>query len=97
MSSKIHRNGRRTTSRKDTVEALHLQLLKNFYEADDREQAEQIASRLERALKARADYAGSIRKEEIRSLIAELRGVLSRRLEAGRLRFERFWNCTRSL
>ncbi len=51
-----------------------LRLVNLFYGKDDRRGSEKIALRLERALAASPDYSGSIRGEEIRSLIAELRG-----------------------
>jgi hypothetical protein len=58
----------------DDIEALYSELLHLFYDREDREQAEKLARRLEAALAAPPDIAGSIRAEEVRSLLAELRG-----------------------
>jgi hypothetical protein len=60
----------------DDVEALYLELLRLFYKAEDRERAREPAARLEALLSDRPDVAGSIRGEEILSLIAELKGDL---------------------
>lgn len=59
------------------AEALYLDLLTAFYEQEDRARARKIASRLEEALASSPDFAESIRGDEVRSLIAELRGDLT--------------------
>src|SRR5207237_58898 len=58
------------------IETLYQRLLHAFYEEEDREQANKVAERLETILAERPEFAGSIRAEEVRSLIAELRGDL---------------------
>src|SRR5689334_5540126 len=60
----------------DEIEALYHDLLEAFYDEEDHERARAIAERLEAVLNGRPDVAGSIRAEEIRSIIAELRGNL---------------------
>jgi hypothetical protein len=83
MSSTIPRSGRASAGRGNDVESLYAAFLKCFYDDGDREKAQRIAPRLEKALAKSPDAAGSIRGEEIRSLIAELRGNLA---EAARSR-----------
>lgn len=58
----------------ESVESLYVELVRLFYEEGDREGADLIAARLDAVLAARPDVAESIRGEEIRSIIAELRG-----------------------
>lgn len=55
------------------VDSLYLDFLKCFYEDGNHTQAEKVAVRLEAALVESPELAESIRGEEIRSLIAELR------------------------
>ncbi len=81
--SKTKRNGTESVLSPRELESLYLRLVKLFYEKDDREETEKIALRLERVLAASADYAASIRGEEIRALIAEFRGDFA---EAARCR-----------
>jgi hypothetical protein len=83
MTSKAPRHRSKTVSATDEVEDLYLELLKWFYEKDDRNRAEEVARRLEVALANRPEVADSIRGEEIRSLLAELHGDL---VEAARSR-----------
>jgi hypothetical protein len=83
MSNKAAIKRRKPLDGADDVEALYSQLLHLFYDKADREQAETVARRLEGTLAARPDLAGSIRAEEVRSLLAELRGDLA---EAARSR-----------
>ncbi|MEX0703948.1 MAG: hypothetical protein WD069_17745 [Planctomycetales bacterium] len=59
------------------LKALYLDLLRLVYEEEDRAQAEPVAKRLEAALAESPDFAESIRGEEVRSLIAEVRGDLT--------------------
>jgi hypothetical protein len=63
-----------TTGLEADLEDLYLRFLHAFYEDDDREQSLLIAERLEAELASRPDFAESIRGDEIRSLLAELRG-----------------------
>jgi hypothetical protein len=56
------------------LEDLYLRFLHSFYEEDDRAQSLLIAGLLEAELVSRPDFAGSIRGDEVRSLLAELRG-----------------------
>ncbi len=60
----------------EEVETLYVSFIDVFYDKTDRERARQIATKLQRILNNRPDVAGSIRGEEIRSLIAELNGNL---------------------
>lgn len=64
------------TTATDTLDAhqLYRDFLRFFYEKEDRKQALKVADRLEVAMLASPDLAASIRGEEIRSLIAEVRG-----------------------
>lgn len=75
MPNKVNRS--RQADSADDVETLYLDLLHSFYEEKDHERARGVAERLEAALAERPDFAGSIRGEEVRSLIAELRGDLA--------------------
>jgi hypothetical protein len=74
MSTRAKRNGAESVPAPREFESLYLRLVKLFYEKDDRKRTQKIASRLERVLAASPDYSGSIRGEEVRSLIAEFRG-----------------------
>jgi hypothetical protein len=74
MRTKANRNGTGLLPAAGEFESLYLSLVKLFYEKVDRKQTQKIASRLERLLAASPEYSGSIRGEEIRSLIAEFHG-----------------------
>ena len=74
MGSKVQRNGRASPAGGNRVEALYHEFLKAFYADGDRARARAIAPRLEAAVRASPAYAGSIRAEEISSLLAELNG-----------------------
>ena len=74
MSNKTNGSVTESVPAPREFELLYRSLVKLFYEKDDREQTQKVVSRLERALAASPDYAGSIRGEEIRSIIAEFRG-----------------------
>jgi hypothetical protein len=74
MSSEVRRNRQKAASNEDAVEPLYYRFVEQFYEKENREEAVKLAVRLEAALAAAPEYEGSIRAEEIRSLIAELRG-----------------------
>jgi hypothetical protein len=78
----MHPEGDKSGAAGETVEALYAQLLTAFYENGNRAQARTVASRLDKALAASPDAADSIRAEEIRSLIAELRGDLRQAVES---------------
>jgi hypothetical protein len=56
------------------IDALYPKLLNVFYRKLDQKQAEKTAALLETALAASPDHSQSIRGEEIRSIIAEVRG-----------------------
>jgi hypothetical protein len=56
------------------MDALYAELVKRFYDEEDRPGAEEVAARLEQELVRSPEWAGSIRGQEIQSLIAELRG-----------------------
>jgi plasmid stability protein len=51
-----------------------LRLVRAFYDKNDRPRVEKIAARLEEALAASPEDSCSIRGEEVRSMIAEVRG-----------------------
>ena len=55
------------------IDALYVEFLKRFYDQGNRHRAETIAVRLDNLLAASTEFADSIRGEEIRALIAELR------------------------
>lgn len=73
MASKSTSNGRPAVAESDHAEALYLEFLKAFYDDGDLDRARALAPRLERASASPA-WSGSIRTEEVRSLIAELGG-----------------------
>jgi len=77
MTSRVTRGRKGEADAADEIETLYLELLRSFYEEEDRERARTVAERLEAALAERPDFAESIRAEEVRSLIAELRGDLN--------------------
>jgi hypothetical protein len=79
MSSKVMRNHRRPARKAaglKELDALYADLLHHYYEEVDEVRAERIGRKLEKALASRPDFAASIRGEEVRSLLAELRGDL---------------------
>ena len=63
---------KKAASGRDEIHRLYLELLYRFYEKEDRKKASRVAARLERALGQSREK--SIRMEECRSLIAEVRG-----------------------
>jgi hypothetical protein len=63
-------------------EALYLEFLKQFYEKENRPQAKKLALRLDKLLADSNELAESIRGEEVRSLIAELRGDLVKAVQS---------------
>ncbi len=77
MTRKAIRDRQKPAEVADETESLYQELLHWFYEKANRERAQKVARRLEAALAARPDVADSIRGEEIRSLLAELRGDLT--------------------
>ncbi|HUY33556.1 MAG TPA: hypothetical protein VMV69_12475 [Pirellulales bacterium] len=81
MTHKVRGNRRQPSAEADTVESLYLELLRSFYEKGDLDRARSDAMRLDEALANRPDVAGSIRGEEIRSLLAELRGELAEAIQ----------------
>jgi hypothetical protein len=82
MSSRAPTNGERSDPAPGDLESLYLELVKRYYKEGDRERAGAVATRLEQALAASPDYAHSIRGEEVRSIIAELRGDLPRAIQS---------------
>jgi len=64
----------RPQAHEDDIEDLYIDFLRAFYEDHNRKLAREIAKRLEYTLRAHPQLDGSIRAEEIRSLLAELRG-----------------------
>ncbi len=76
MTSKANQDGTKSVPVSREIESQYLKLVKFFYGRDDFEQSRKIASSLEELLAASPQYSDSIRAEEIRSMIAELRGDL---------------------
>ncbi len=76
MTIKTARAPRKVSKGSEDVETLYLELLHWFYDKEDRRKAKKVAPRLEAALEANPDVGVSILGEEIRSLLAELRGDL---------------------
>jgi hypothetical protein len=74
MASRTQRKGRTSAPAPGIAEDLYVQFLDAFYEHDDREKALKLVPKLEATIAAKPKYAGSIRSEEVRSLIAELNG-----------------------
>jgi hypothetical protein len=62
------------TKAREDVESLYHDLLRKFYEDADLAGAARVAKRLEQQLVSETEAARSIRGDEIRSLLAELRG-----------------------
>jgi hypothetical protein len=81
MNRSAPTNGKESDPAPGELESLYLELLKRYYEEGDRKRAGAAASRLEEALTASPEYAHSIRGEEVRSIIAELRGDLPRAIQ----------------
>jgi hypothetical protein len=77
MTSKIKNKQNDRVRDGDNIEPLYLKFLRAFYEREDRAAAAEIAKKLESALRRQPKLARSIRGEEIRSLLAELRGDLT--------------------
>lgn len=61
----------------DRFESLYLDLLRSFYGEGDRTKSRQVAAKLCKAMEDSPEFDDSIRAEEIRSLVAELRGDLA--------------------
>lgn len=76
------RSKREIIPQTDSVESLYLDLLHQVYDVDDRNGARRVAKQLEKLIVAQPEYNGSIRGEEIRSLIAEVRGDLPAAIES---------------
>jgi hypothetical protein len=60
----------------DAFDVLYAKLLAAFYGDEDRDAAERIAAQLEAILATESAIASSIRGEEVRSMLAELKGDL---------------------
>jgi hypothetical protein len=82
MNSKVRSNGNNVSRSTGDFESLYLELLKLYYEEGNREQARKVASRLDESLVASPEFAYSIRGEEVRSIIAELRDDLSEAIQS---------------
>ena len=65
---------KKSTPKKSDLRSLYLEFLKRFYQKGDRAAAKKLAVRLEAALAASPEDTAAIRGDEIRSLLAELRG-----------------------
>lgn len=83
MSSNVRRTRSKPAPVPDDFDVLYVELVRAMYEDNDPASARPIADRLERLLAGSPDHAESIRGEEVRSLLAELRGDLA---EAARCR-----------
>ena len=77
MTNRVRTNQTKKPRSADEIERLYVKLLRVFYEKPNRKQALSVAAELTKALAARPDFQDSIRAEEIRSLLAELRGDLA--------------------
>jgi hypothetical protein len=91
MNNKLPRKQDQSLEATDGVESLYQQLLQAFYGKPNRVQAKEIAERLEAVLATRRDVSDSIRGDEVRAILAELRGdleeaVRSRRREIRKIR-----------
>lgn len=73
---------RRKDPHANDVESLYLDLLRQFYDLNDRSGAKRVAKQLEKMVAGQPEYGGSILGEEIRSLVAEVRGDLSAAIES---------------
>jgi hypothetical protein len=63
-------------------ESLYQEFVAKFYQEGDRAHAEKLAVRLEKFLEASSEISESIRGEEVRSLIAELRGNFAEAIQS---------------
>lgn len=66
----------------DRIESLYLALLRSFYGEGDRKKAQQVAAKLCKVMGDSPEFDDSIRAEEIRSLVAELRGDLAAAIQS---------------
>jgi hypothetical protein len=82
MASKVRTTSRNAASSRTDFDALYLDLITRFYEEEDLERARKAAGLIEKLLDGSPPLAGSIRGEEVRSLIAELRGNLSEAIQS---------------
>lgn len=69
-----HQRDNEAASAARRMEDMYHEFLQLFYEDDNRKEAERVARLLEKAYHDYPQFNESIRSEEIRSLIAELRG-----------------------
>jgi hypothetical protein len=76
MKSETRPRRRTSAAAPDDIHALYLELLHRYFERGDRRGAARTAARLESALAGDPHASVSIRGDEIRSLIAELRGEI---------------------
>ncbi len=76
MISKSRTNHKGASPGANEFDALYLAFVKQFYDKGDRARAKILALRLEKLLATSREFSDSIRGEEVRSLIAELRGDL---------------------
>ena len=83
MNDKRNPNGDNVPPQSEAVESTFAEFLTCFYDKNDRAKAIRLAAHLESLLAASPEYKGSIREQEIRSLIAEIRQDLG---EAARYR-----------
>ncbi len=77
MKSETRPESKTAAAEPDDIDALYVELLDRYFDRGDRRGAARTAARLESALAADPDASGSIRGDEIRSLIAELRGEIA--------------------
>ena len=74
MTSKATSSRSQKKSLLEGADSLYSEFLRLFYDEGDRRGARKIAPRLVAFLNAEPEFAASIRGEEVRSLLAELRG-----------------------
>jgi hypothetical protein len=82
MTSKSRVARKNADSEIKELEALYLELVKQFYDRGDRARAKKAALLLEKLLSTSPKFAESIRGEEVRSLIAELHGNLPQAIQS---------------
>ncbi len=76
MVSKSRTNHKNAGPYANEFDALYLEFVRQFYDKKDRARAKILALRLEKLLATSREFSESIKGEEVRSLIAELRGNL---------------------
>jgi hypothetical protein len=82
MSSKSNGNGKTSASVSKDFDSLYRAFARAFYGNENHDRATALAPRLEDSLASSPELAESIRGEEVRSLLAELRGNLAEAIQS---------------